>query len=613
MKHFFSICLLLLCTLVGFSQEQLLNVAKQYLNQGDFEKAGATYKQLFEYQPDNVSILHDYIKCLIALKDFKTAESILKSKIKKDKKNSDYIYALAKVYQAQQDTKKANDYINKYVDNIDLKNQEDVKKVGSILEKDAFYTQAIALYEKAKNKSDLPDKQFLFAEELALLFTQTGNENQAIESLLDMYASKPEKAENVKSTLQRIADNPQKFQQLKTRLEGRIAKEEENFAYPDLMSWLYIQQDDYHNAFRIIKTIDKRLTELGRRVLGFARVCLREQKYVEAIEAYDYIIELGDSNPYYLTAGNEKLTTLKKQLQYKPDRNAQDISQVVQAYLTFLDKNPSYKSKETIREYADLEARYANNIEHAIDALAPIANANNVDRAFRGRCKLELGDYELIRGNIWESTLLYSQVDKEFKQDMLGEEARFKNAKLSYYTGDFEWAQGQLDVLKASTSELIANDALNLSVLLVENNPPADSNTTPLLMYARADLLAFQNKDKEALEVLDSIALEFPKHPLQDDILMQRAKIALKKMDYGEVGLQLQKIISNYGDDILADDAMFNLAIINEEHYQNKEEAKRLYQELIVKYPGSTFVNEARKRFRILRGDKPDIEQSKTF
>jgi tetratricopeptide (TPR) repeat protein len=199
-------------------------------------------------------------------------------------------------------------------------------------------------------------------------------------------------------------------------------------------------------------------------------------------------------------------------------------------------------------------------------------------------------------------------VDKDFKQDMLGEEARFKNAKLSYYTGDFKWAQGQLDVLKASTSELIANDALNLSVLITENNPPADSNTTPLLMFARADLLEFQNKDQQAIDILDSISSTYPEHPLLDDILMQKVNMAYKKQDYSEAAMLLQKIVSNYADDVLADDAIFNLAQINEEFFSNKDEAKRLYEQILTKYPGSSFVNQARKNYRRLRGDKADVE-----
>jgi tetratricopeptide (TPR) repeat protein len=250
--------------------------------------------------------------------------------------------------------------------------------------------------------------------------------------------------------------------------------------------------------------------------------------------------------------------------------------------------------------------------EKAIERLTRIVQAPQTDRIFRGQCKLDMGDYELLRNNRWESTLLYSQVDKEFKQDMLGEEARFRNARLSYYTGDFVWAQGQLDVLKASTSELIANDALNLSVLITENNPPADSNSTPLLLFAQAELLAFQYRDAECLALLDTISTSFPQHVLADDILMVKANMAIRQQDYNEAAKHFQRIIDQYADDVLADDALFQLAVIYQEQFNNTDEAKRLFEKLMVDFPGSSFVNESRKRYRTLRGDKVDPD-FKTF
>jgi tetratricopeptide (TPR) repeat protein len=206
-----------------------------------------------------------------------------------------------------------------------------------------------------------------------------------------------------------------------------------------------------------------------------------------------------------------------------------------------------------------------------------------------------MGDYHILLGSVWEASLLYSQVDKDFKEDMLGEEARFRNAKLSYYRGDFEWAQGQLSVLKASTSELIANDALYLSVLITENIPP-DSNLVPLRRFAYADLLLFQNKDAEAEKLLDSITNVFPEHPLRDDILMQRARIAQKHLDYTKALDYLTQVSDKYGDDVLGDDAVFKAAEINYQYLQKKEDAKQLYEKLILTYPGSTFVQAARNR-----------------
>ncbi len=605
MKKLFFFLILIFCTNVFFAQDQLINVAKQYFLAGDFEKAAATYKQLVVYNEDNPEIIDAYIQSLIGIKDFTSAEKFIKSQLKKKNNPSKYNFLLAKVYKEQGETKKSTKIINGIID--DLKPlQEEIKSTANLFEKANMLDDAIKVYEKGKllNK----DNPYIFAEELALLYDKKGDANKATNCLLDVYISNGDKSEDVKSALLRILNKPEKIVAFKTLVSKKYNENQDIIAYTDLLAWVLVQQKDFEGAFFQIKTIDNKLKEQGRRVLGFARTCLRENQYQASILAYNYVIELGNDMPFFQTAKGEKLICLKRQLEKNPHITPADVEIVEKEYELFLTQFPAFRIREQMREYADLEAKYAHNINKAISLLKEVTAANNAEKTFKGRCKLDMGDYELIRNEIWESTLLYSQVDKDFKQDMLGEEARFRNAKLSYYIGDFDWAQGQLDVLKASTSELIANDALNLSVLIIENNPIADSNVTPLKMFARADLLAFQNKDEEAIAVLDSITSEFPKHPLGDNILMQKANMAYKKQDYSEAARLLQKIATDFGDDVLADDAIFNLAQINETFFSNKDEAKRLYEEILTKYPGSSFVNQARKNYRRLRGDKADVD-----
>lgn len=610
MKKAILVFSLLLCTGLLFAQDQLEQVAKQYFRNGEFEKALSVYQQLAQYNEKDENIQMAYYECLVAMKDYKGADKVLKQLLKTDDKNIKYTFLLGTLYRLQGDEKKANKLFNKLVSDI-KPNDEEIRKTAGLFQQEKMYEQAIAVFEKGKGFAQ--ENPYLYAEELALLYDKKGDSEKAIESLLDLYISRSEKAEEVKSAFQRMFDTKEKMENFRKRIQKRAGANPDIVAYPDLLAWLYLQQHDYENAFTQIRAIDDRFKEQGRRALGFARLALREREFNAALSAYDFVIAKGPEEPYYILASGEKLTCMKEQLKFNPHYTADDVQKIADAYEKFLTDNPAYRRRETIREYAELEARYAHRVDKAIELLREVTKANNVDAVFKGRCKLEMGDYELVRNDIWESTLLYSQVDKEFKSDMLGEEARFKNAKLSYYTGDFVWAQGQLDVLKASTSELIANDALNLSVLITENNPIADSNTTPLLMFARADLLEFQNKDAEALLTLDSIEVMFPKHPLQDDILMERANIAYKKQDYSEAAMQLQKITQAYADDVLADDALYNLAYINENFFSNKDEAKRLYEQLIIQYPGSTFVNAARKRFRFLRGDKADVEVPGSF
>ena len=192
---------------------------------------------------------------------------------------------------------------------------------------------------------------------------------------------------------------------------------------------------------------------------------------------------------------------------------------------------------------------------------------------------------------------------KAFKEDQLGEEARFRNARLTYFNGDFEWAQKQFDILKSATSRFISNDAIDLSVFILDNMA-GDSVSVPLQYYAQAELLGFQNKHQAALEKLDSIVFLFPNHDIVDDVLYLRAKIYSQLKQWDQAIPIYQTIIEKYKEGIRCDNALFELAEIYDFKLNEKEKAKSLYETLFMDFSNSTFAVEARKRFRVLRGDK---------
>jgi tetratricopeptide (TPR) repeat protein len=221
--------------------------------------------------------------------------------------------------------------------------------------------------------------------------------------------------------------------------------------------------------------------------------------------------------------------------------------------------------------------------------------------------KIKLGDFLVVKNQVWDAALYYMQAEKAFKYDELGDRAKFKAAKIYYYTGEFDYARSQLDVLKGSTSKLIANDAMYLSNL-INDNTIIDTTFKPMEMFARADLLLEQKKFSKAFATLDSIDAEYPGHSLQDDILMKRYELNKKMGEYQESAQNLEKLIKNYSNDILGDDAHFKLAELYEHHLNNEDRARELYQKILTDYSGSLYVVEARKRFRKLRGDSTTEE-----
>jgi tetratricopeptide (TPR) repeat protein len=349
--------------------------------------------------------------------------------------------------------------------------------------------------------------------------------------------------------------------------------------------------------------MDKRFDEGGTRLMDLARIALANKDHGTAYKCYEYVLSLGRNDANYVQARIGSVRTRYEQLtgQAEPaSAELLDLDQRSGATLTELGLGPP--TMELLRDRAHLKAYFLNDHTGAKTLLEEAIALPTIDPKTRAQLKLDLGDVHLLAGEIWEASLLYSQVDLEFKYDMLGHEARLRNAKVSFYAGDFLWAQGQLEVLKASTSKLIANDAMELS-LRITDNLGLDSNSVPLSYFARAELLRFQHRYDESLAVLDSLDAAYPGHTLGDDILYERYRIAYARHRYADAGAHLDKLLELYPLDILVDNALLDLGRLYEDRLNDPEKAKAYYQRLLFEQTGSIFVPEARDRFRKLRGD----------
>ena len=321
------------------------------------------------------------------------------------------------------------------------------------------------------------------------------------------------------------------------------------------------------------------------------------------MKAYQYVIAKGPDTYYYTNARMELLNVSYKKIVLKGNYTSLDLTELEKNYTsTITELGKSSGTAPLLKGLAHLQAFYLNKPTEAMALLEETIALPQLSPTTQAECKLELGDILLMTGDVWEASLRYSQVEKAFKYDVIGQEAKFRVAKISYYTGDFKWAQAQLDVLKGATSKLIANDAMELS-LTISDALAIDTNEAPLMIFARGDLLAFQNKDDLAIQTLDSIGVLYKNHSLLDDVLYKKADIEIKHGKYTEAAAFYETIIKDYGTDILGDDALFKLADLTENQFKNIEKAKELYQQILDKYPGSLYVVEARKRFRRLRGD----------
>ena len=253
-----------------------------------------------------------------------------------------------------------------------------------------------------------------------------------------------------------------------------------------------------------------------------------------------------------------------------------------------------------MRNYATLTGYHGGDAQAAADILDDILEMPRLKKQVRDEVKLELGDLLLFAGEVWDASLLYMQVEKANPNDVLGAMAKYKNAKLSYYNHDFKWANSQLKVLRASTSKLVANDAMELS-LLISDNMEDDSTYSTLETFADADLLLYRGMLDSAWAGYTDIEAHNLSHPLLDEVLMRKAQIRMKQARYAEADSLLQKVVDFYPYDITADDALMMMAELNEDKLDNKAKAVECYEKLLLDYPNSLYADNARKRYNALK------------
>lgn len=601
MKNWACIILLSLLAVASFAQKgRDETLAASYFENGEYDKAAELYQSLWEKNNNSPQFYAPLFRVYVTLKKYDDAEKVVKKQIKKYDQVVQYQIDLGYLYKLKGDQAKSKEVYEKVVKSI-RPSETDIRMIANAFKAYRESDYEIATYEKGE-KTFKGNIDFSF--ELAGAYFSNGDIKTSAKYYIDNIEKTPSNSQQVKNLLQTVPNADKLLAEMETQLYGRIQKKPDNEDYIDFLTWIYVQNKDFEGAIVQMKALDKRKGEDGYRVLTIARMAQVEGFYTEAISGFDYVVKRVPKSSLYFEAKTELLNCRKEKIAKTINYTREDLLGLKSDYISFIDENgKTPHTAQSMKELADLEGFYLHDIPAAISGCEELISMPGVPPQLRDQTKLSLGDFYLISGDVWESTLLYSQVDKDEKDAPLGEEARFRNAKLSYYKGDFEWAQDQLKILKASTSELTSNDAINLSAFIIDNLG-MDTDTKAMSMYANAELLLFQNKDEEAEQKLDSILKRYPGHALFDDIEYSKAEIFVRRREFQKAVPLLEDIIKNYGKDIKGDDATFMLAEINEKELHNIDKAKELYKSIITDYSNSLLVIEARKRYRALRGDK---------
>ena len=574
---------------VSAQNEQL---ALQYFDDGEFEKAITIFEENLQKQPSNYFFFQKVIECRQQLKQYDKAEEVILKR--KEKYNQPILLVeLGYNYQLQKNEIEAKKQYDLALLEVE-KQANHAYQVASSFEKKVLLDWAIKTYETAQKVN--PNLNFDY--QTALLQGQLGNLDLMLEKLLDYGYKNQENTALVQNQLSRylmddtegtFADAIKKSLLLKTQ-------KSQDVYWNQSLSWLFVQQKEYGKAFVQEKAVYKRNPESFYNIVTLARLAIEEKQNEDATTILTFVLE--------------NTQDLELQMQAHHFLLSMEIESALQKEYATIDlKLQDLLKKYGISPYsldlqilsAHFKTFYLNQSKLGIELLQ---NALKLPLNLREQAevKMELADIMVYDEKFNQAILYYAQVEDNLKNDVLAHEASLKLAKANFYKKDFDWTLQQVKNLKQSSSLLIANDAVEL-FLLIQDNSIEDSLRVALQAYAKADLQLYQKKNEEALQSFLTILEKHKGESIEDETLLKIADIYYQKKDYLKALSYYQNILDNHKEGIYIDEALFFSAEIYRKHLLDNEKAKPLYEKMVLEHPDSLYYTESRKQYRTLRGD----------
>lgn len=579
---------LLFISQINFSQNEFI-LAENYFSEGEFEKATQLYKALYEKNPQNTTYLKRLISCYQETTEFKKAESLLKNQLENNPQQTYLFVEIGYNYDKQQQKELAINYYNMAINSIE-QNPVLGSYIGNLFKENALLDYAILAYEKTMKLK--PNSNYNF--QIAQIYGEQGEFEKMFQSYIDLL----ETNDGYLTTVQRFtskyidddaqSNNNNLFKKIIIKKSVGNPKD----VWNQLLSWLYVQEKSYGKALVQEKALFARDPSYISNILNLGYISFDDKAYPVSQECFDFILNNSSVLEFKLTA---YLFDLKIAMETKHPN-------IEEKFMTIF--NQFGKNNATIQiqiAYAEYVTFQKNEPEKAIGILNEALEVAS-SKFETASIKLKLGDIYVFTGKFNKALIYFSQVQTSIKDHPLSQEARFKVAQTSFFKNDFKWAIAQLKVLKSSTTQLIANDALEL-FLIISDNQPKDSVSTGLAQYAKADLLAYQQKNHQAIDTLQQVIQKFKGQNIEDEALYKQAGLFFKIKQYEDAVQNYLTIIELNKEGIYVDDALYQLAEIYQNKLNNTKKALEYYQKIIFEHPSSIYLVDARKKYRKLRGD----------
>jgi len=588
MKNFLTTCLLLLTFSVFAQNEQL---AANYFEKGDFEKALVSYEELLNKKPGNSIFFQRVVDCYQQLAQYEKAHSLLQKHLEKHKQPNTYI-EIGYNYQLQKDEKNAVKNYDKAIERIN-DNPSNVYIVANVFEKKSLLDYALKAYTLGLKL----EPKFNFNQQMAILYGQQGKVDLMIEKFLEEGEKNPQSTIHIQNYLSRFMTDESDEAFVASLRKTLILKTQksQDIYWNGFLSWFYVQQKEYGKAFIQEKAIYKRNPESFYNIVNLAELAIEEGQDEDAVSIMNFVLENTENLDLQIFSHT---FLLRNRIEKSTSKDYPTIKSDIELLLKKFGVSPFTISLQELQ--ASFFAFQLKEIESGKDILKN-ALKFPLNEYQKAPLKMQLADILLLQEQYNQALIYYSQIENDLKNDETGHKASLKVAKTSYFQGDFQWAQSQFKILKSASTQLIANDAMEY-FLLINDNTVADSAQVALKKFARGDYLIYQNKNDLALQQFSMILNQHKGEEIEAVTMLRMGKLNEKLGNFTEALKFYKEIIDKHSDGIYVDEALFFSAEIYDQQKQ-PELSKPLYEKMIFNHQDSIYFIESRRKFREIRGD----------
>ena len=576
-----------------FAMAQSEQLAQNYFDRGEFEKAQIAYLELASAQPNNYNFFQKTIECYQQLEWFDKAEAAIQSRYSKYK-TSNLLVELGYNYQLQKNQEKAQKQYQLALDRIQ-KNPIEVYQIANVFEKKSLLDYALQAYELAIAK----EPKYNFNYQMGLIYGQKGQTDLMIDKLLEESFQNQQNLVLIQNQLSRFLQedvNDIFSLELRKALLIRVQKSQDLF-WNEFLSWYYVQQKEYGKAFIQQKAIYKRNPEVFANIANLAYLAMKENEEDVATEIFSFVIE--NTKDLDLQISSHSFL-MEMRINKATAKEYESIDVAFNELIKKYGVTPF--SFSLLKLKAHYVSFYKNNAEEGKTILKNMLELP-LNREQLAQTKMELADILLFEEKFNQALLYYSQIEADSNNNPIGQEASLKIAKTSYYKADFDWAEHQLKILKSATTQLIANDAMDLFLLLTDAKKEEDSLHVALTKFSRADFLKYQNKNPEALAAFKALLAEQKGSELEPATLLRIGALYQKLDDIDQALFYYNLIITQHKESIYRDEANYFSGELFMKK-QDNEQAKLMFEQIIMNHQDSIYYVEAQKKYRKLRGDK---------